>query len=277
VKLKTTRIRIALDEIGTEDLGEPPLRRTPPEIHLKQPILRLHESLRQEQIGGRFSVDVWHTPPIAHDADRRGHAVDLDRSADRRQKQRRRRTVPAAERDDRHERGRRGPHYTTGMAMKDGLLAEFDHEMGVTRRLLDRLPDDKMATRPHDRSMSLGGLATHIANLPNWTAIIMNQAGFDMAEAPPKRDELTSRAAVLADFDTSVRAARALLDKTDAELVAPWTLKRSGQQIFTMPRMGVFRSFVMSHTIHHRGQLSVYLRLNNIPVPAIYGPSADEG
>lgn len=163
------------------------------------------------------------------------------------------------------------------MAIKDGVLAEFDHEMGITRRLLDRLPDDRFAWKPHDKSMSLGGLATHIANLPNWTAIIMDQSGFDMAAAPPRRQDLTSRAAVLADFDKAGRDARALLDKTDAEYVAPWTLKRDGQQVFTMPRVGVFRSFVLSHTIHHRGQLSVYLRLNDILVPAIYGPSADEG
>lgn len=163
------------------------------------------------------------------------------------------------------------------MAIKDGVLAEFDHEMGVTRRLLDRIPDDRMAAAPHPKSMSLGGLATHLATLPQWTAIVMGQQMFDMADAPPRRAAMTSRAAVLAEFDTSVRDARALLDKTDAEYVAPWTLKRGGQQIFTMPRIGVFRSFVLSHSIHHRGQLSVYLRLNDIPVPAIYGPSADEG
>jgi uncharacterized damage-inducible protein DinB len=163
------------------------------------------------------------------------------------------------------------------MAIKDGLLAEFDHEMGMTRRLLDRLPDDRLSWKPHDRSMSLGGLATHLANLPNWTATIMNEASFDLAAAPPNTPEKTSRAAVLADFDSSTRAARALLDKTDPEFFVPWTLKRGGQQVFTMPRIGVLRSFVLSHSIHHRGQLSVYLRLNNIPVPAIYGPSADEG
>lgn len=163
------------------------------------------------------------------------------------------------------------------MAIKDGLLAEFDHEMGVTRRLLDRLPDDKLAWKPHERSMSLGGLATHIANLPNWTAPIMSESGFDMAAAPPNRVPHTSRAAVLADFDNAAGDARRLLDKTDAEYFAPWTLRRGAQQIFTMPRVGALRSFVISHTIHHRGQLSVYLRLNDVPVPAMYGPSADEG
>jgi uncharacterized damage-inducible protein DinB len=163
------------------------------------------------------------------------------------------------------------------MAIKDGLLAEFDHEMGVTRRLLERLPEDRFGWRPHDRSMSLGGLATHLATLPQWTAIIMNEALFDITQAPPNRAEKTSRAEVLAEFDASVRTARGLLDRSDPEFLAPWTLRRGEQQVFTMPRVGVLRSFVLSHTIHHRGQLSVYLRLNDVAVPAIYGPSADEG
>lgn len=124
--------------------------------------------------------------------------------------------------------------------------------------------------------MTLGGLATHLANLPIWGDIILNQTSFDLADAPPQLNEKVSRAEVLADFDQKVRATRAWLDRTDAELVAPWTLKRGGQQMFTMPRVAAFRSFVLSHSIHHRGQLSVYLRLNDVPVPAIYGPTADE-
>jgi uncharacterized damage-inducible protein DinB len=162
------------------------------------------------------------------------------------------------------------------MAIKDGLLAEFDHEMGTTRKLLDRLPDEKLSWKPHERSMSLGGLATHLANLPRWGATILDETFFDLAAAPPNLPEKTSHAEILAAFDATVRATRALLDKTDAELVAPWSLKRGGQEIFSMPRVAAFRSFVLYHTVHHRGQMSVYLRLNGIPVPAIYGPSADE-
>jgi uncharacterized damage-inducible protein DinB len=162
------------------------------------------------------------------------------------------------------------------MAIKDGLLAEFDHEMGTTRKLLDRLPDDKLPWKPHEKSMSLGGLATHLANLPNWGGTIMNEASFDLAAAPPNLAEKQSKAEILAAFDTAVRTTRGWLDKTDAELVAPWTLKRGGQQMFSLPKVAAFRTFVLYHTVHHRGQLSVYLRLNGIPVPAIYGPSADE-
>jgi uncharacterized damage-inducible protein DinB len=163
------------------------------------------------------------------------------------------------------------------MAIKDGLLAEYDHERGTTRKLLERLPEEKFAWRPHAKSMSLGGLATHLANLPHWGGIILNESAFDLADAPPNLAEKTSRAAVLAHFDDMRTQTRGWLDRTDAELIAPWTLKRAGQQMFTMPRVAAFRSFVLSHTIHHRGQLSVYLRLNDVAVPSIYGPSADEG
>lgn len=166
------------------------------------------------------------------------------------------------------------------MAIKDGLLAEFDHEIGTTRRLLERLADDRLAWKPHERSMSMGGLATHISNLSYWGTIILNQPSFDLADAPPPvepLESLTARADILAAFDQKSRQVRESLDRTDAELVAPWTLRRAGQEVFTMPRVAAFRTFVLYHTVHHRGQLSVYLRLNGIPVPAIYGPSADEG
>jgi len=161
--------------------------------------------------------------------------------------------------------------------LKDLLLSEFDHEMGTTRRLLERVPDDRLAWKPHDKSMTAGGLATHLGNLPNWTAAILKEDSFDLAGAPPNLEPKRSRADILALFDGSMKAARALMDRTDAEYLSRWTLKRSGQELFSMPRVAAFRSFVLNHMIHHRGQLSVYLRLNDIPVPAIYGPSADEG
>jgi len=163
------------------------------------------------------------------------------------------------------------------MAIKDGLLAEYDHEMGTTRKLLERLPDDKLAWKPHEKSMSLGGLATHVSNLANWGGAILTQLSFDLADAPPNLEEKSSRADILAGFDASSMRTRGLLDKSDAELLAPWSLKRGGQEVFTLPRVAAFRTFVLYHVVHHRGQLSVYLRLNNVPVPAIYGPSADEG
>lgn len=163
------------------------------------------------------------------------------------------------------------------MAIKDALLADYDHEMGTTRRLLERLPEDKLAWKPHDKSMSLGGLATHLSHIPHWAGPILNEASFDLVEAPPNQAEHTSRAAILASFDQTRARTRAWMDKSDAEYNAPWTLKRGGQEMFSVPRVAAFRSFVLHHIIHHRGQLSVYLRLTGVPVPAIYGPSADEG
>jgi uncharacterized damage-inducible protein DinB len=162
------------------------------------------------------------------------------------------------------------------MSIKDGLLADYDHEMGTTRRLLERLPDDRLSWKPHPRSMTLGGLATHLSTIPQWAGTILNEASFDLAGAPPNVGEKTSRADILAAFDDVCRQTRAWMDKTDAEYQSPWTLKRGGQQVFSVPRVAAFRSFVLHHMIHHRGQLSLYLRLNDVPVPAIYGPSADE-
>jgi len=163
------------------------------------------------------------------------------------------------------------------MSLKAALLAEYDHEIGTTRKLLERLPDDKLAWQPHAKSMSLGGLATHLSNLPNWGGPIMNESAFDLAGAPPPLEAKPSRADILAAFDAAARQTRTLLDKTDAELMAPWSLRRGGHEVFTLPRVAAFRTFVLYHLVHHRGQLSVYLRLNEVPVPAIYGPSADEG
>jgi uncharacterized damage-inducible protein DinB len=164
------------------------------------------------------------------------------------------------------------------MPIKDALVPEFDHEMATTRRLLERVPEAEFAWKPHDKSMSLGELAGHIANLPRWCSITLESTTFDLdtfADARPRQPE--SRAAVVREFDEKVRAARALLvAQSDPELLTPWTLKTGGQEIFTMPRISAIRSFVMNHLIHHRGQLSVYLRLKNVPIPPIYGPTADE-
>ena len=162
------------------------------------------------------------------------------------------------------------------MPLKDGLLAEYDHEIATTRKLLERLPDDKLSWKPHEKSMSIGGLATHLGNIPTWGGTILNDPSFDLAN-DLKAQEKTSRAEILGAFDTNTRQARAWMDKSDAEYVGRWSLLRGGQEVFSLPRIAALRSFVLSHVIHHRGQLSVYLRLNDIPVPAIYGPTADEG
>jgi uncharacterized damage-inducible protein DinB len=163
------------------------------------------------------------------------------------------------------------------MSIKDTLLAEYDREMGTTRRLLERLPEDKLSWKPHQKSMSLGGLATHLANLPNWGGSILNETSFDLAAMPPNRQEETSRSAILRLFDESTRRTRGWMDKTDGEYACMWTLQRGDQELFSLPRVAAFKNFVINHIIHHRGQMSVYLRLNDVPLPAIYGPTADEG
>jgi uncharacterized damage-inducible protein DinB len=164
------------------------------------------------------------------------------------------------------------------MSIAESLLPEFDREMGITRRLLDRIPDGQLSWKPHDRSMTLGRLAEHLAELPMWAKVAIEQTGIDMGEGRPEGySPPATRAAVLQMFDANVTGARAALaGRSDAELLAPWTLKAHGKEIFTMPKATVLRGFVMNHIIHHRGQMSVYLRLQNIPVPSMYGPSADE-
>ena len=162
------------------------------------------------------------------------------------------------------------------MAIVDALLPDYDHETTTTRKLLERLPDGKFEWKPHDKSMSLGQLAGHLATMLSWGETTLNQSEFDLATDVP-RPPLSNRAEILAAFDKQAAATRqALTGKLDSELMAPWTLKRQGKTMFTMPKAAVMRSFVLNHMIHHRGQLSVYLRLHDVPVPAISGPSADE-
>ena len=136
---------------------------------------------------------------------------------------------------------------------------------------------ERLAWKPHQKSMSLGGLATHISNLPVWGGSILSASFFDLGTLPPNAQEKTSRRDILAAFDENTKQTRAAMDRTDAEYLDRWTLKRGDQEMFSMPKVAAFRTFLMYHLVHHRGQLSVYLRLNEIPVPAIYGPTADEG
>jgi len=167
------------------------------------------------------------------------------------------------------------------MRLNEALLQEFDREMASTRKTLERLPEDKLEWRPHEKSWTMGGLATHLVNIPIWIGYTIEQDSLDLNPpgAPAPRATLAgSRAELLARFDKNVTAARgAFAGAGDEQLLKPWTLLAGGKEIFTLPRIAVLRSFVMNHSIHHRAQLGVYLRLNNVPVPAIYGPTADEG
>lgn len=165
------------------------------------------------------------------------------------------------------------------MALVDALIPEFDAEIASTRRLLERLPDDQLGWKPHPKSMTLGGLAEHLGQLGVWGRLTLTQAGVDLEQMgrPPGWQPLASRRAILEHFDREMAAARAALaGRADAELMAPWTLSRGRQEFFTMPKASVWRTFVMNHVIHHRGQLTVYLRELDVPLPSIYGPSADE-
>jgi uncharacterized damage-inducible protein DinB len=163
------------------------------------------------------------------------------------------------------------------MPLVDALLPEFDHEMTRTRKVIERAPEDKFDWKPHVKSFSLGALATHLATLPTWCTETLTKSEIDLPAGQQPLAALPSKTELMAAFDRNVAAARAALaGKTDAELLAIWSLKRGGKTLFSMPKAAVLRSFVLSHVIHHRGQLSVYLRLLDVPVPSIYGPSADE-
>lgn len=163
------------------------------------------------------------------------------------------------------------------MAMVDVLLPEFDREMANTRRYLERVPDGHFAWKPHAKSRSLGNLAHHLATIPANVGRTMDADSLDLSTARPAAAESATQKELLATFDQIVATSRAkLAAATDAQLMLPWTLKFGPKTVFTMPKAAVLRAIVFSHTIHHRGQLGVYLRLKDVPVPAIYGPSADE-
>ena len=161
---------------------------------------------------------------------------------------------------------------------EDALLPEFDREMGTTRRLLERVPEDKLSWQPHQKSMTLGRLATHIAEIPRWAQTIIKDSVFEMNPGVVRAED--GRAPARISSRRSTRAwrppGRSSRGDSDAELTSTWTMKAGGHEVMSMPKAAVWRSFVMNHGIHHRGQLSVYLRENNVPIPPIYGPSADE-
>ena len=162
------------------------------------------------------------------------------------------------------------------MAIVDALMPEFDHEMASTRKVLERVPEDRFDWKPHQKSFSLGELATHVATLPTWGTETLLRSEIDVG-SNPRAAAIVSKSTMLATFDRNVADARAALaGKTDAELAAMWSLKRNGKTVFSMPKTAVLRSFVLNHLVHHRAQLTVYLRLLDVPVPSLYGPSADE-
>ena len=163
------------------------------------------------------------------------------------------------------------------MNLTQAYRAELDQELSTTRRLLERVPTDKLAWSPHAKSFTMGKLATHVAHLPSWTGITLTTSELDVA-APREQPKPETTEEILALFDeTRADALKALDAAPESVWGETWTLRAGDHVIFSMPKAAVMRAFVLSHVIHHRGQLSVYLRLNEIPVPSIYGPSADEG
>jgi uncharacterized damage-inducible protein DinB len=165
------------------------------------------------------------------------------------------------------------------MPMNQALLGEFDHEMANTRKTLERVPDGKWDWKPHTKSGTMGWMANHVAMFPGWAADMLTTESFDIAPGGKQVELPTAhnRKELLANFDKSAAAARAALAKaTDAELMKAWSLLANGETMFNMPRVAVLRGMIMNHMIHHRAELCVYFRLNDVPVPGLYGPSADE-
>jgi len=167
------------------------------------------------------------------------------------------------------------------MAIRDAFLPEFDYEMTTTRKTLERVPEDKVDWKPHNSSMAMGRLAGHIVEMTGFVPATFMGDSFDFHPAgapPPVPTVMKSRQQLLDLFDKNVADARAAIAKaSDEELYKTWTLLNGGKTFFSMPRIQVLRSMILNHIIHHRGQLSVYLRMNQVPVPSIYGPSGDEG
>jgi len=161
-----------------------------------------------------------------------------------------------------------------GPAAMQLLLTEFDTEMAATRRLLERVPGDRATWKPHDRSFPLGHLALLVAWMPGWIANTLTRDSLDLATWPQYTFETTE--SILATFDANVRAAHdAIAAIRDGDLERPWSLMRGGRVLFTAPRGPMVRNH-LSHLIHHRGQLTVYLRLLDVPLPQLYGPTADD-
>jgi uncharacterized damage-inducible protein DinB len=166
---------------------------------------------------------------------------------------------------------------TSTPSLKELAFFDLDRELKVTRKVLERLPQEKFAWKVHEKSMSLGRLAMHVATLPQWMVGTLEEDSLDMANPPKMRTEPTDLADLLAEFDkhaTAVRSAMANVD--DAALQKPWTLRQGDHVIHSQPKAKILRLWCLNHMVHHRAQLCVYLRLLNVPVPAVYFNSADE-
>jgi uncharacterized damage-inducible protein DinB len=162
------------------------------------------------------------------------------------------------------------------MAIVDGLLQELSHESASTRRMLERIPEADLGWSPHPKSMTFARLGAHLAEIPGLAKPIVTLTELDMKGH--KFVEPKKVADILAAFDAATETAQgALRGVSDSALMVPWSLKFEGKVIFSMPRIAALRTVVFSHSYHHRGQLSVFLRLRNVAVPSVYGPSADEG
>ena len=160
-----------------------------------------------------------------------------------------------------------------------GTLAAFDHIVAGSRAILEAVPENRMDWRPHDRSWTLGELATHVSNIPNWTMPTLAVPEFDISPAdggPPPMPAFATTAELLEAFDASTASARAAIEgASEEDLAGPWTMLVAGEPRFTMPKSVVLRTFILDHLIHHRAQLGVYLRLLDVPVPQLFGPTAD--
>ena len=160
--------------------------------------------------------------------------------------------------------------------ISQSLLPEFDYEMATARKVVERVPEDKFGWKPHEKSMQMGHLASHIAEMPGWAVAGLTADSLDLANYKPW--SAATKAELLERFDTNVASARKAIEgAADATYMQNWSLNMGEKTLMSMPKIAVVRTFVLNHVIHHRGQLSVYLRENNVPVPSIYGPSADEG
>jgi uncharacterized damage-inducible protein DinB len=163
------------------------------------------------------------------------------------------------------------------MAMNEPLMMELQHEAESTRKMLERLPKEKLTWKPHEKSMSLGRLAMHLAEIPGWVNATLLADELDFSKMDYKMTEATSSEEVVKIFDEKLASALDVLKNTeDTTMMNMWTMRDGETIYFTMPKIAVLRSFVYSHLIHHRGQMSVYLRLLDVPVPGSYGPSADD-
>jgi uncharacterized damage-inducible protein DinB len=161
------------------------------------------------------------------------------------------------------------------MPISELLLTEFDQEMANTRKTLERVPADKWDWKPHPKSGTLGWMASHIATLPNFTTTTIETSELDIGSAA--NPKVNTPADLVKVFDEQRdRARKAIAGVTDEQLKEIWTLKWDGKVLFAMPKYDVLRVMCFNHLIHHRAQLTMYLRALDVPVPALYGPSADE-